>query len=47
MRIFSDMGVLGGKMVHMGVRHFTSKAMETQEKTLLSIMKKKQGLRTG
>ena len=47
MRIFSDMGVLGGKMVHMGVRHFTSKAMETQEKTLLSIMKKNKDCELG
>ena len=47
MRILSDFGVIGGRMVHAGVQHFTSNAMETQEKTLLNIMKRNKNCELG
>ncbi len=47
MTIFSKFGVIGGKMVHKGMNHFTSCAMETQEKTLLNIMKRNKDCELG
>ncbi len=47
MTIFSKFGVIGGKMVHKGMQHFTSCAMETQEKTLLNIMQRNKDCELG
>lgn len=47
MRIFSDLGVIGGKMVHRGMNHYTSCAMETQEKALQNIMQRNKDCELG
>ncbi|MBR3955960.1 MAG: GH3 auxin-responsive promoter family protein [Clostridia bacterium] len=47
MTIFSKFGVIGGKMVHKGMHHYTSCAMKTQEETLLNIMKRNKDCELG
>ncbi len=47
MTIFSKLGVIGGKMVHKGMQHYTSCAMQTQEETLLNIMKRNKDCELG
>ncbi len=47
MTIFSKFGVIGGKMVHKGMNHYTSCAMKTQEETLLNIMKRNKDCELG
>ncbi|MBE6813381.1 MAG: GH3 auxin-responsive promoter family protein [Ruminococcaceae bacterium] len=47
MTIFSKLGVIGGKMIHKGMHHYTSCAMKTQEETLLNIMKRNKDCELG
>ena len=47
MTILSKFGVIGGKMVHKGMNHYTSCAMKTQEETLQNIMKRNKDCELG